>query len=382
MEANQTVNYILPSQTFSASQTNVQPLNILPKQYLNNRLAHLIAIVASGTVTPTFTTAPTIVGTNNFVNRFDFFDGSIYRFQGGFNHLRMRERLHSGGVRIADPDTNTASTSSRYVNRILHMGPPQLAAAPSDFAVPTGMFANGTLTITWGALTDLSADTAAATGSIRLIAKLGLFDELRIPPACQFQNLALNASDNNISGRALYLAMALLNSSSFDAISAGDFGNVTLDFGFGQLVPAINAKDLTNSYLDDFNRGDLSTILGEPAGSTDINGKVVNHASPTAITSVPADLQPILWMPPAGRLSKAFSAETLARLKWDGSQTSGVLLYERILAQEGPTVGALASKALAGTGLSVKALAIKTTSKKEYRGPYGAYMPWKAKVGA
>lgn len=380
----QTVPYLLPSQTFAAGGTTVQTLQVLPKQYLNNRLAHLSALVISGTVTPTYTTAPTVVGTNNLATKFDFYDGSIYRFQGSLTYLRQMERLYNGGSRLPDPDTDTASASARYVNRTLHMGPPQMNGSPSDFLLPTGLLQNGTLTIGWGNLTDISADTTAATGSLRLVAKLAMLDELRIPPAYQALNVPLSGTDNNIAARALYLGVGLIKSSgptNLGTIAAGDLGNVTLDFGFGQLVPGINVKDLTNAFLDDFPRGDLVGVMGEPAGATDDNGKGVNHGTPTALLATPADLQPIVWTPDKGRLSKAFVAETVARLRYDGSGTGYVALIARILAQESQTIGAVAAKALAGTGLGMKSMSIRTLSKKTYNGPLGPYFPWKVKVG-
>lgn len=383
-DGTQTVPYLLPSQTFAAGGTSVQTLQVLPKQYLNNRLAHLSAIVISGTLTPTYTTAPTTVGNNNIATKFDFYDGSMYRFQGSLSYLRQMERLYGGGSRIPDPDTDTASASARYVNRILHMGPPNMAGAPSDFLLPTGLLQNGTLTIGWGALTDISADTTAATGSLRLVAKLAMLDELRIPPAYQALNVPLGSTDNNIAARALYLGIALIKSSGptvLSTISAGDLGNITLDFGFGQVVPGINVKDLTNAYLDDFGRGDLVGVMGEPAGATDDNGKNVNHGTPTALNATPADLQPVVWTPWAGRLSKAYVAETVARLRYDGSGTGYVALISRILAQESQTLGAVGAKALAGTGLGMKGMAFRTLSKKPYSGPLGPYFPYKVKVG-
>lgn len=381
MEANTTIEYLLPSQAFAAGGSSVQTLQLLPKQYLNAKLAHLFAFVISATLTPTYTTAPTTVGNNNSVLRFDFYDGSFYRFQGGFNDLRMMERMNSGGTRFPDADTDTASATARYFSRVLHVGPPQMKGAPTDFAIPNGLLSNGEIRIGWGNLTDISADTTAATGSLRIVAKMALYNELRIPPAFQFQRQPITAKDTQIAGRALYLDLFMLNSDSYDAISAGDFGNFTLDFGFGQVVPSINAKDLTNCYLDDFNRGDLSGIMGEPAGASDDNGKSVNHASPLAIVATPADLQPVLWVPPDGRLTKCFMAESQARLKWDGTQSTGTALYERILAQESQVVGAAAGKALAGTGLSVKEVKVRTLSKRDYGGPHLLYMPYKVKVG-
>lgn len=380
MESVQYSHYNLPSPVFSLGGTWNQTLQLLPKQ-VNGRLAHLAALLFDNVLTPTFTTKPTIVGTLNVATKCDFFDGSILRFQGGFNHLRMQERLHNGGNRVADPDVAPASGAARPFNRVMHMGPPHMAGYPSDFAIPCGLLANGELRLSFGALTDFSADTTAVTVTMRIVAKLVLLDELRIPPAYQFQFQTANTSDFTIAGRGLYLSVALLDSGTFGAISAGDFGNFTLDTGDYLAVPSINAKDLVASYNADFGRGDLLAIQGEPQGAQDVNVKTVDHVTTiTALTPVTADLQPVLWTTPDARLSKCIKVEGQLRIKWDGTQQSGVVLFDRILAQPANVVAQAVAKALVGTGLTPKALAPRTLSKKAYTGPYGEFMPWKVKV--
>lgn len=376
MRSGQTIPYVLPSVTYSAGTRSNTPLRDLPKMYLG-RICHVSKFLLGVALTPTYTTAPTVIGNNNLFSAVDFWDGSMYRFQGGLNHIRAKERIQAGGLRIADADADTASGTARYFRRVIHAGPPQFEGAPSDFVIPCGMLSNGELRFTHGALTDVSADTTAITATVRVVAFLALLDEVRIPPAYTFGNQTLNQKDVQIAGRALYESVAMLNSASFDAIGAGDFGSFRLDFGQGDVVPSVDAEDLTASYNDDFARGAFG-VRGEPEGASDDNEKIV---SATSVSAAPADLQPVVWAGPDSRISKLMLAESSARLSWNGSQASGVVLYGRILPQPASVVGANLAKALGALQLVPKRNPdVKTLSKKSYNGPLGEFMPWVAKV--
>lgn len=384
MRTYQTVNYVLPSQTYTAGSRTIQTLRDLPKTYLG-RFCHLMAFTFSSILTPTWTTAgPDVAGHNNIFTAADFWDGSFMRFQGGFNHMRAKELLQTGRTRSPDADTDPASTQSRYYKRTLHAGPPQFAGSPTDYVIPTGLLENGELRFSHGALSDLAGNgggtISAATGTVRVTARLALLDELRIPPAYQWGYQALNAADVNISGQALYETVALLNSASFDAISAGDFGQFRLDLGQGDVVPTVKGYDLTACFVDDFAAGEIAAVQGEPEASNDDNSKSVNHASPTAIAATAATIQPVLWSPPESRLTKLFKAESVARLRWDGSQTSAVLLYGRVLPQPPNVVATAIAKATGRLALVAKGMKVKTLSKKDYDGPYGDFMPWSVEL--
>jgi hypothetical protein len=388
MESNQFTHYQLPTPTYSAGGSFTQPLQNLPQQ-LFGRWAHLSAVLFRNTLTPTFSAgAIGIIGTNNLVTKADFFDGSLLRFQGGYNALRFKEKLHTGGNRVADPDVTPATTVVRPFNRVLHMGPPQLSGSPSDFCVPTGMLKSGEIRFSFGATADVATPTgatvSAVTGAVAIVAKLILLDELRIPPLYQFQSQAFGASDFIISGRGLYTEMGIYPVNNFSsttaAFAAGDLADITLDMGYGYVVPSINARDLVASFNDDFARGDLLPVQGEPQGAQDVNAKQVDHVTTiTALSPVTADLQPVLWTPMDGRLSKCFWAESQARLRWSGTRTTGQVLYGRILAQEPVLVAQNINKALSGTNITAKSAEVRTISKK-YGGPLTQFMPWKVKV--
>lgn len=378
-KAFQLYPYTLPSQTYSAGTNGTQTLRDLPKQ-LFGRLAHLAKITFSVVVTPTYTTAPTVVGNNNVFTGVDFWDGSVMRFQGGFNHIRAHERINHGKIRLTDGDTDIASASARYYRRVLHVGPPQFEGSPSDWLIPTGCLENGELRYRHGALTDLSADTTAATGTVRVVAHLALLDELRIPPCYTFTNQSLTAADAQLPGRALYTSLGLLNSASFDAFTAGDLGNIRFDLGQGDIVPSVHRADLYASFQDDFATGELSGFNGDPEAAGDDNIKIVNRGTPTALVAAPNDLQPVVWSPPGARISKLNLAESVARIRWDGTQSTAVALLGRILPQPGTVVAAMVGKALGRLNLQAKNAEVKTLSKDKYNGPYTEFMPWKVRL--
>jgi hypothetical protein len=381
MASNQLIPYKLPTQTFSAGNNAVIALKDLPKRLLG-RIAHLSKLSFSVSLTPTYTTAPTTVGNNNVVKSMEFNDGSFIRHSGGFNALRARERLHTGRTRVPDADNNLASASARLYRRTLHMGPPQMLGSPSDFLIPCGMLEGGELKITWGALTDISADTTVAVATVRIVAWLALLDEIRIPPAYEFTSQSLTGSDGVLPGRALYTDIAFLNSASFDAITADDFKEVTVDFGFGPVVNGIKCADLSHSFLDDFKSGQLDTVAGDPETANDDNGRILDRTTVAAVAAAPFDLQPIVYTPENARLTKLFLAESSVRVNWNGTQTTAVALIGRIKAQPQNVLGAALLRATnALGGVTPKKIGIKTLSKKQYSGPYGEFMPWFAKVG-
>lgn len=375
------VPFQLPSITYTAGGNDTIPLKDLPVQ-LRGRIPHVVKFLFELDFTPTYSSGTgSTVGNNNVFTAVDFWDGSLLRFTGGMNAMRAKERLSCGNLRIPDADTDTASATARYVRRVLHVGPPHFLGAPGDFQIPTGMLSGGELRATMGALTDIDANCTACTATLRTTAWLQLMDEVRIPPAYQFQRLVANSPDVPLPSRALFESLSLLNSSSYDAISAGDFGNFRLDFGFGDVVPSIRGDILQTSYQDDMLSREIGAFGGEPRGASDDNGKSVNHASPTALAAAPNDIQVVWW---AGgqqaKISKLELCESAARLQWDGSQASAVVLIGRFLPQPQSVVGRLAAQALAPLKRGYKSIKIKTLSKQPYSGPLVEFMPFKVEI--
>lgn len=374
----QTFKYLLPSQTYSAGSTTTQTLKELPKQYLG-LIAHLVAVMFRVVFTPTYTGAPGVAGENGVFTGCDLWDGGQFRFQGGFNHMRAMERMHTGRIRNPDANDSIASASARTYTRVLRMGPPQFDGSPTDFVIPCGILETGELRFKHGALSDLQGTVSAATATVRVVAVLALMTEVRIPPMYQFINQSGIAGDMYIAGQSLYESIAFANSSTFNAFSSGGVGNVRLDFGLGEVVPNIKATDLVASFIDDFASGETG-VAGDTENATDTSTRAVNQGTPTALAAVAADLQPILWCPPGARITKLFEAQATARIRWDGSNTTPVLLIGRFLPQPPPVVTTLIGKALARLGATSKSLKIKTLSKQDYNGKHTLYMPWSVKI--
>lgn len=369
----------LRGSTLAAGGVDTLPLNSLPKALLG-RICHVRSFLFELQVTPTFTTAPTTVGNNNTVKQCDFWDGSMLRFQGGFNHLRCRERIHWGRPLEPESQTATASGSARYIRRRMYFGPPQMANAQSDFLIPTGALENGEIRLTYGALTDLSTDTTAFTGLLKVYADIVLLDEVRVPPAVQFFNYSAGSPDYQVPGRALYMNLFMLNSSSFDAIAAGDFGNITVDLGQGPVVQTIPTYALTALYQSDIAANEVNTYQGEPRGATDNNARTVDHASSTALATAPSDLQPVIFTRRGEKLSKLMVSDSSGRISWDGTQATAVLLLERVLSQPPNVVSAIGTAAVKAIGKMPGKVEVKTLSKDVYTGPYGEFFPWKIAV--
>lgn len=375
--------YQLPSVTFSAGAGTTVQLKDAPKQ-LRGRLPHVQKIIFDVVYTPTTTALPTVIGNNNIFTQCDFWDGRINRFVGGFNHMRCKELLSASTERQPNSDTDIASGTARYFRRTLHVGPPHMAGGSdfngTDFAIYTGNLENGELRITMGALTSLAADCTAATGTIRVYLVGELLDEVRIPPAYQFQYYTAPSGDYPLPGKALYESVALLNSSSFDAITAGVFATIRLDFGQGEVVPSIPVTALTAAFQDDFAKGELLGVQGEPGAASDDNTKQVNHGTPTALVAQTAFLQPVWWSGPGRKLSKLEVAETSARLQWSGTGTNAIVLVGRIIPQPPSVLGQVMAQAVSAAKRSPKGMTIKTLSKKPYTGPFVEFMPYTVKV--
>jgi len=376
----QLVPYPLRTLNWSAGGVDNVPLDGLPTAQFG-RLCHLAGISFDCTITPTFTTAPTVVGLNNIVSRFEMFDGNGLRFQGSFNLLRAKELLENGRLSTPDGDTNGGTGTAFQLRRWWSIGPESYVGNPSDFLFPTAALGNGQLNFNFGALTSISADTTAATVTIRPVAWLALLDsEFRIPPAYEFIQYTAGAADYQIQGRALFTHLALLNSGSYDAIATGDFASVSVDTGSGQ-VPTVDVATLEAAYHAHMRASQFTEVHGEPRGATDDNPVAKNSGTPTALIASSAFYNPVLWSPWGSRISKiAIAAESSLRVRWTGTQTSAAIVAGRIVAQEPSAAAALAGKALAKMGLRGKRTFVKTLTKDDYSGPRGAFMPMAVKV--
>ena len=381
MKGFQLIPYVLPDVTWAAGGRAVQPLKDLPHK-VRGRIAHVAGISWECDVDPTFTTAPTLVGLNSIVKDLKIHDGSQLRFDGNFNYLRVFEALELGRLRNPDPDTNSGSTNDFYFGRYWSPGPDLFEGSPTDFCICCAALENGSISYTFGALTDISADTTAVNVAIKTTVWLVLLDDVRVPPVYERAAYDANSKDFLLTGRALYPFLALLNSSSVDAISADDFAAITVNDGEGEVVSAVDAEVLCKAYQSHMGSGQFTPVQGEPRAATDDNPKAMNTSSPTAVQAATAAIQPVLWCQPQARISKIIArAETGLRVRWSGSQsTSTVILTSRILEQPPTVVAATATKALNKLSLAFKGAKVKTLSKQPYAGPLREFMPYKVEI--
>lgn len=375
MKSGHAYPWNLPSKTIAAGQNDVIEGKLLPKMLFGG-IAHVDNFQVRSEFAPTYTTAPTTNGNNGLYARFDFFDGTVNRFTGGFKELRASERMMAGQAINADADTDTASTATRVLRRTLHMGPVNYAGAPSDFLYPCGALDNAEIRMQVGALTDLSADTTALTGTTNVEGKLQLLPaEVRIPPVWERKTLSATGADAQLQGRALFDYIAITDT-DYSTLAAGEIGTVNVDLGEGLVVPGVNARDLNAMYLADRMTGDFGLVQGEPAAAGDDNVKQVNHASPTAIVGSTADLQPILWSGKDALINKRPMAGSSARVFWSGTDTAVIIHTGKFLPQSKPAIGAMIAKAFAKLPFSPKNARIKTLSKDGFNSPFVEFMPW------
>lgn len=380
MKGSQLIPYSLPDVPWSAGGRATTPLRDLPHK-VRGRIAHLAGISWEVDVDPTFTTAPTVVGLNNVVSDLKIHDGVQLRHDGGFNYLRVFEALEFGRLPTPEPDTNSGSTNNFYFTRYWSPGPMRFEGNPSDFAIACSALENAAISYTFGALTDISADTTAATVTLKCTAWLLLLDEVRVGPVYARSAYAANSADFLLAGRALYPYLALLNSASVDAITAGDFGSITVNDGEGEIVSAVDAEVLTRAFHAQMGSGQFTIVQGEPRSGTDDNPVIKNGGTPTALVAATAAIQPVLWTAPGGLISKVVARpDSGLRVRWNGSQASAIILSGRILDQPMTAVATMATKALNKLGLPFRGAKVKTLSKQPYTGRTPEFMPYKVDV--
>lgn len=384
MKNGQLVPYQLPSVTWAAGGSATLSLRDLPRQ-LAGRIAHLVSLNIEVDVDPTFTTAPTIQGLQTVVSNMIIRDGRNILFQGSFNYLRVFEAYENGGRVInPDPDTNSGSTNNFYYARTWHAGPPLFAGAPSDFMIPCASLENGEVSFTFGALTDISADTTAATVALNVTAWLWAADELRIPPVVERNNYPMgSAVDVPLTGRALYPYLCLLNSTGVDAITAADMGDITIDTGTSQPISAIASEVLGRAYNAQMRQGQFGIVAGEPRAATDDNLSVKNSGTPTALVAATFAIQPVLWCPEGTMISKIFvQADSVLRLRQSGAGTGHIVLATRILEQPQAAIAERTARSLGKLGLRLRpdGSRIKTLSKEIYKGPRPEFLSYAMKV--
>lgn len=354
--------------------------------HVGQGIAHLVGFLVEADLDPTFTTAPTTFGVQASVAKVVFHDGIDERISCSMNDLRVAEILENQGrVLMPDPDTSSGSTNNFYFRRYITIGPSGFIGAPSDFLLPCAAIPEATLKFHLGALTDISADTTAATLALRVSAVMvPLWNELRVPPLYQRRAYAGAANKAEIAGSALYPLLWMADAATYAAISAGDFGAITLNGAQGPIISAVDAETLGALFHAVNRTGQLSPVQGEPRAATDDNPKVVNSGTPTALVAPTAAIQAVLFPAEAQRIEKigARSLQNL-ELSWAGSQATAHIGVGRMLERTDGGVATLIANACAALKVSDKPdqSKVKTVTKTLYTGHRGKFMPLDIAVG-
>lgn len=361
----------------AAAKRTVNLKEKLPN-FIRDKVAHCIGLLAELDLDPTFTTAPTIVGMANALKSIVIrADGGRIMVDAQGPDLRAMEAYENGGRLVSpDPDLNSASTNNFYDARTIDFGPGNFLGNPSDFAIPCCLLKTGVLEPSAPALTDISADTTAGTVVQRVYALCIGLDSIRIPPKMELKTFNASGSTLELGERALYTSILALNSSANDAIAAGDFDTFTLDDRKGNVFSGVPAEVLGRAYNVQNAVGQFGIIQGEPRTATDDNLKVVNGATPTALVSPSAAYQPVVWSPPGSRITTV-EVEGPLRLKWSGSQSTGYFAVRRILPRGEKEATELAIIAFEELKVKFASGKVKTLSKQAFGRPGRVeYMPW------
>jgi hypothetical protein len=376
----QTFPVTLRTASWASGGSDVISFDPLPATFLGG-IAHVAKIEFHVTVTPTDAGGATltVLEANDVVSRLSIRDGINTRFEGSFNLLRFAEMLQRGDVYTPDQD-QLATTEAGYFVRTWEPFPSGFAGSPSDGLLPVASLKSGAIELGFGSM-DAAVDSYVA--EIRTVVHIvPLYGELRIPPLAKWTYGDAGSADVNIPGKALHHSLALFNSSTYDAIAAGDFANIMVTGAAGNLIPSIHVTDLGRSFQSTKRVGQFTHVQSEPRAATDDNAKIKNDATPTAIVAATANVAPILTYGEDQQISKlrAYS-ESQLRMQWSGSQGTARWLSGRIEAQAQGARVVMAAKALSVLGLSERGVGIKTLSKRDYKGDLADFMPWSVKVG-
>lgn len=369
--------------TTQSAQT-VQLKELQKKLFQESEIANLLGFVFEIDLDPTFTAVPAIIGHNNALAQIQFYDGSDMLFEGQGNDLRMFESLENGKTVLGEAITQT-STNNRYWSRFLPMGPMNLLGSPSDFAIPCAELAEGGyLRITPSVLTAISADTTAATMTVRIAAMLAPSrNELRIGPKYQRLCRANTGSGFQISDEALYPYVGAVDA-AYAAFGVAAFSKVTVrTTKRGRYVDNVDAELLTRCFNSQMKPGSMDQILGEQRDATyDVGPRINAFADGTLLAAQAGALQPLLWAPKGTRLSKVHARvdqNDSMIIEHSGDQgANGQYLFGRFLPHSGDAVSRRVRKAAGVLGLSTGMPALKTLDKRAAKpsvnaAKYGVY---------
>lgn len=324
--------------------------------------------------------APGIVAAmNGLLAGLVFRDNNMFRFNGSGNTLIAINALRSGGaLNNILPPAQASTATTRY--RLMLTGPSNMAGSPDDFTIPVGQLVNGNLQFTYGTLAAFGNNISAVTATYTVNVLYTLSQGTLVSPP-QWTIEEFNIGQTYIApNAAAYLFMALMKT-DYSAFATGDVGNLNVDFGAGPIYQTFSAPKVTDLYNAQFAQNIGTGIMGEPYETTDTPFVVRNAA--TSIAAVTANLQPIVWTPPQGRITKVPVSQAATQIQTTGSLTSFKLITERIIPRTPTNIAAdqiAARGTLPGSLLGSK---VRTLSGKPFKGMngMGPYMPLKVQIG-
>lgn len=381
MQSAQLYPYLIEEATLTIGAARVKRIVNLKEKLppmLRNKVPHLVGFIHEIDCLPTFTTAPVVVGMTAMLRSLVMTaDGGRTMVDVTGLDLRAIEAYeNSGNLVHPAPDLNSASTNHFVDARSTDMGPGSYLGNPSDWAFPCALLDTGSLTLEAPLLTDLSADTTVNTLIQRTFAMLIGLDSIRIPPKMELKTWNTGGSTLELSERALYHSLVMLNSAAHDAIAAGVFGAITVVDRRGPVFNGLHAAILNRMYNAQVAPGQLGIVQGEPRFTTDDNLKIVNGATPTALAAPVATLQPVLWSPPGSRINKV-EAEGPIKVTWAGTQATAFFIGRRSLPRGEQEVIDLATVVCTKLNLKFAGARINTFDGQPFVNPDRIeYMPW------
>jgi hypothetical protein len=383
MENLQTQSYLIASAAWSAGNPLQFLFQNLPK-VKGKGIPHVISLDIVTALSPAYTTAPTTVGINAAIANISIKDGQREWFPmgGSGNMLRAFERLESGRPYIPEGLLGGGTGNPRYTRRRFYWNPPKMNGQPADGAynLPFLSSIGGGVFLQCGALTDISADCTACTGTVYVFANVARFFNKLVFPAYYPRYLQPLNSGQALTKKALYGGIALLNSTSFDAFAAGDVGNVTLDNGGDVYLQTASSQALTAAHNADMDRGQIDSINGDPANATyDVNQRRVNLTTPTALEAQALDLQAIQWTPPGVLLTKLGYVPQQLTITVSGSNSGTQQLLGRFEEVPASDRASQLSTALANLeGRRAETWGLRLLDGGSYDGPLKPFFPWEA----
>lgn len=363
----------------AATQNRVVNLREKLPAMLRGDVGHCVGFMVEDIVTPTFTTAPTLVQLANALTRLTVkAENARVAIDVAGADLRAMESYENRGLQMSpDSPTNQGSTHGFYARRFALFAPPNYRGSPKDFAIPNVLLNAGAIEQIQSVLTAISADTTAATVRRIVTALCVSLDKVRIGPKTDLKFWTAAGSALELGERCLLSSLMLMKSSAHASMAAGDYGTFTLSDRKGSIFVAQDAANLTAQYHTSMGTGQFSIIQGEPRDATyDVNTRVVNSGTPTALAAAAPAYQPIAWAPPGSSIAN-IEAEGPFKLEWTGSTGTAYVAGRRILPRSQQEAYELAVQVFTALGLPYKGASIRGhSSAKPYVGPRAEYMPW------